>query len=94
MTNFEYIKSKTIDELAKWLDNYGLQEHSPWSEWFDNNYCQKCDTIKQYVDCLGRDLEFSYCEFNDDKCRFFPELNEIPENKQIIEMWLESECEE
>ena len=93
MTNFEYIKSKTIDELAKWLDQLDAQENTPWSKWFDNNYCQKCEPEIAYASYLNKELEFSYCELNDFKCRFFPELSEVPDYKQIVRMWLESEYE-
>ena len=40
----------------------------------------------------GADMECAYCELIDEagckKCRFFPEMNDVPDNKQVIEMWL------
>ena len=94
MTNLKHIKSMTIDELTEWFDNFDIQEYSPWSKWFDKHYCQKCETIKKYSERFNRKLEYSYCELNDFKCRFFPELDEVPDYKQTIKMWLESEYEE
>ena len=43
------------------------------------------------------DLECAYCELADDsgikRCRFFPELDDVPDNKKTIEMWLIEEAE-
>lgn len=32
---FDRFKSMNIDELAEWLDKYGMFENSPWMLWFD-----------------------------------------------------------
>ena len=34
----------------------------------------------------------SYCELNGN-CKFFPNLDETPDNKMVTKMWLESEVE-
>ena len=39
MTNFQHLQSISIDELAKWLDEYGQFDNSPWSTWFAEKYC-------------------------------------------------------
>jgi hypothetical protein len=42
---------------------------------------------------FDRECEFAWCEIND-KCIAFPELGEMPSDKEIIKLWLESEVEE
>lgn len=43
------------------------------------------------------DLECAYCELADEsgvkRCRFFPELDDVPDNKEVIEMWLIEEAD-
>lgn len=90
MKVFDKIKSKNISELADWLDKYCMTDNSPWIDWFDNNYCNKCESEIVYVEKLNQKLECSWCELND-KCRYFQELDEVPDCKKVIEMWLESE---
>ncbi len=92
MNNFEKLKSMTVSELADWLDKYGQFEGSPWIEWFDKNYCKKCEPIKCKVDeknafFPGHTVDCAYCEL-EHKCKYFPELKEVPDDKTIIEMWL------
>ena len=111
MTNFSKIKSMTIDELAKWLDENGRFDYAPWSEWFSRAYCDKCESIKcRYKDAEEKlgftpylygsysgDLECAFCELADEtgvkRCRFFPELDDVPNNLEIIKMWLIEEAE-
>jgi len=104
MTNFESIKQMSIDELAEWLDEYGQFDCSPWSEWFSKKYCANCESVKcKYEDTektLGftpyrfgyydGNVECSYCEL-EKKCRFFPDLKDVPDNLEIIKMWLTKE---
>ncbi len=106
MTNFKRLQTMTIDELAEWLDENGMFDNSPWSEWFNKTYCDKCESIKcKYVDAEEKlgftpyifgsysgDLECAYCEL-EKKCRFFTDLEDIPDNKKVIEMWLIEEAE-
>ena len=91
MNNFDKLKSKTLDEFAEWLDVYGAFDGSPWIEWFDKNYCNGCEPEIAYVPEFNKNQKFSWCELHD-KCRYIPKLDEVPDNKQIIKMWLESEC--
>ncbi len=93
MTNFERFTSMTISELADFLDEYGQFDGSPWMEWFNENYCSKCESIKCKVDeknafFPGHTIDCAYCEL-ENKCKYFPALKDIPDNKIIIEMWLE-----
>lgn len=88
MTVYESFKSKSIDELAEWLDKHVIDD-SPWISYFDRKYCNKCKPIHcEDGDCGSG--EYSWCELNG-KCRFFQDMPDIPDNKQIIKMWLERE---
>ena len=100
MTNFEQHQSMTLDELALWLHKHGQFDCSPWMKWFNDNYCDKCEAIEcKYEDAeekLGfkpfykNSIECAYCEWNK-KCRFFPDMLDIPDNLDIIKMWLSQE---
>lgn len=93
MIRFDNFKSMTLDQLAEWLGKYGQFDNSPWMSWFDEKYCSNCEAIMcRYKDS---ELEFpcSWCELNDNNCKFFPDMDHAPNNKDIIKMWLESEGE-
>ena len=90
MTIFDSIKNKNIDELVEWLDKYGQHDGSPWYEYWNESYCNKCKPEMGRIPELDRDLEFAWCELHN-KCRFFQNIDDIPDSKQIIKMWLESE---
>lgn len=98
MTKFDNFKSKNIDELVEWLDKYGAFDNSPWMLWFDKNYCRNCPPEDSLIPDSQEEQEYwhhcecAWCELHD-KCKFFPEMDEVPDNKQVIKMWLESEEE-
>ena len=98
MTRFEELKNMDIEALAKWIDENGQFDGSPWITWWDENYCSKCPSEHGYLpDDSGEHrwyicTEFSWCELNG-KCKFFPEMDEEPELKDIIKMWLESDID-
>lgn len=85
MTVYENFKSMGIDELADWLDEYGMLDGSPWINWFDDNYCSKCKGIS-----VSDTMECGWCELNN-KCKYFQDMDDIPDSKQMIKMWLKSE---
>ena len=93
MTNFESIKAMSIDQLTEWLAQNASWEDSPWAEWFDENYCSKCATEYGTMVDTGRKVKFAWCELHE-KCKFFPDLEDIPDDKEIIKMWLEVNYEE
>jgi hypothetical protein len=107
MTNIEKLKAMTLDELAEWLDKNGMFDNSPWMNWFNKNYCEKCESIKiAYTDVkeklnlepwFGHTIECAFCELADEsgvkKCRFFPEFDDVPDNKEMIKMWLSEEAD-
>ena len=89
MRVFDNIKFKDIDEFAEWLDKKCWSDDAPWMSWFDKNYCKKCEPVS--IDGVTSwDNDYAYCEIHK-KCRFFPNLDEAPNCKQIIKLWLESE---
>lgn len=97
MTNFDKIKNMSLDELAEWIDEKCIIDNTPWMNWWDKTYCDKCESIiikaEEAEDILGikpflnEEYECVYCEVND-HCRFF-EDRETPNVKDIIKMWLE-----
>lgn len=84
MTIFENLKSMNIDEFAKWLEENCLYDSDPCIKWFDETYCKNCKTV------IENGREYAYCELND-KCRYFKDADEMPDNSQIIKLWLESQ---
>lgn len=92
MTNYEHITHMRVDEMAKWIDKYGMFDNSPWMSWFDQKYCKNCEDIMCKYEAGTREFPCSYCEVYD-TCRFFQDLDDILDNKMIIKMWLESEVE-
>ena len=89
MTNYECITLMSVDEMAEWIDKYGMFDNSPWMSWFDCRYCKRCPNVMCHY--LDSEYEFhcSYCEL-EGKCKYFPDLDEVPDNKMIIKMWLET----
>ena len=90
MTVFENIKSKNIDGFAEWLNEHGKQDCALWDNWFDNQYCSRCNAEEVYD--VDRDFynDYAWCEISG-KCKFFQDMDEVPWGKQIVKMWLESE---
>lgn len=93
MTNYENI-TKNKQSLINFLDKHCQIDGSPWSDWFDDNYCSLCEPIKTKcrVEKFYRPDECAYCEINGN-CKFFKHLNEIPSNIEIIKMWLKQKAE-
>lgn len=100
MNNFEKIKQMSLEEFAEWLHEHGMVDNTPWMNWFNENYCEKCESIivksEDAEEVLGfkpfydEECECAYCEVYD-KCKYFPDLEETPSMKDIIKMWLEAE---
>lgn len=94
MTVFENIHSKNIDELVDWLDKNGAYDYTPWQRWFDKNYCKKCELVVEHIPNVlpnwEGDYEFAWCELNN-KCKYFQDIKKVPNRKQTIRLWLESE---
>ena len=92
MIVFEKIKSMNIDEFAEWYEANCLHDNDPCLRWWDKTYCQNCEGIIK-DDIVPYPHEFAYCELNGN-CRYFKDMDNIPDNIQTIKMWLENEYEE
>lgn len=98
-TMFDKLKLMTIDEFSDWLYEHGMVDGSPWMNWFDKTYCSKCESIKcSYTDAVekldldpfdDRPIVCAYCEI-EHKCKYFPDMEELPGMKYIIKLWLNS----
>lgn len=94
MTVFENALTKNINEFAEWLVKYCVSDSASWWNFWDNNYCKKCESVKAYVPAFDREVECAWCELNNNKCKFFPNMNAMPTEEEICKMWLESECQD
>ena len=92
MNTYEKIKSMSIEELTDWIDKYGQFDDSPWMEWFDKTYCKNCESIKCHSKPSSAEIPCAYCELHDN-CKFFPNIEHIPDTKDIVRMWLETEAD-
>lgn len=94
MSNFEKLKQMSVDELAKWLDKYLAFDDAPQTLWFAKNYCNKCDHVEgQWKGTFGtHKCEFAYCEL-EHKCRYFQDMDEVPDGVEVVKLWLEAEVE-
>lgn len=102
MTNFEKLQSMSVDELAKWLDQNGIIDNSPWMEHFNSKYCNNCESVMcKYEDAekvvgfkpfYDDEIECAYCEIYQ-KCRYFQDMDDVPDGKEIVKLWLESEVQ-
>ena len=90
MTNFEKLKSMNEEEISEFLDSIASIDDSPWIVWFNKRYCENCETIRGYSLIPDVYDDFAYCEVNGN-CRYFQDKDDIPDNKEMIELWLASE---
>lgn len=84
MNKFDGIMSMNIDELAEWLANNWLHDNNPSINWFDDKYCKKCEPV------IIDGYEYAWCEVNH-KCRYFQDIDDIPDCTHMTKLWLESE---
>lgn len=94
MNNFEKLQSMSADDLAAWLDEHLMFDDSPHMQWFVANYCDKCDPIEEQCESYfgTHKCGFAHCELKH-KCRYFPNMKDVPDNLETIKLWLESEAE-
>ena len=93
ITQFEKFKSMDVEELSEWIDEHGQFDLSPWMEWWNDKYCSRCESIMCHYENSEREFPVAWCELHDDRCKFFPEMDEAPNSKEIIKLWLENEIE-
>ena len=93
MTVFENIKSMNIDEFTEWFEKNCMHDEDPVIKWWDKNYCSKCEP--EIVPVEGyyhkKEMDICWCELHN-KCKFFKNMDKTPSNKDMIKLWLESEC--
>ena len=92
MTNFEKLKSMNEKEISEFLDSIVSIDDNPWVVWFYKKYCDNCETIRLKTLDPNARYDYAYCELNEN-CRYFKNKDDIPDNKEMIELWLESEVE-
>lgn len=92
MTQLEMFKNMDIDAFIEWLDKHGQFDGSPWMKWFDCKYCSNCEPVMCHYEGSEREFPCAWCEINDNKCKYFLEMDAAPGNRDIIKMWLESEA--
>lgn len=84
-TIHQHLIGLPMSNFAKWVaETCGKCETPPWSEWFQHNYCEKCEPVMFFSSFFQRDVEESPCERGD--CPF--NVKDLPEEK-VVEMWLE-----
>jgi len=97
MKNIDKIKNMSIKELAEFLDNIGF-EGAPWAEWFENKYCNNCESVivktSENAIIPNESQECCYCEVNHGKCKFFQDKELAPNSIEMLLLWLEAESEE
>jgi hypothetical protein len=93
MTNFEKIKSLSVEGLSGWLDVIISKNIRPWKDWFNKEYCDKCEPEYIFHEWGGVDFPISFCE-QEGYCKFFPYSGTAIETRDIIEMWLNREVGE
>ncbi len=99
MTQFEKFMAFDIDQLADWLNRYGNFDDSLWMQWWNSTYCKNCESLEVDYEDLDMQCYFgsqrkakcAYCEIHPN-CKYFPNLLDIPDNKEIIKMWLNTQC--
>ena len=89
MNNFKKLQSMSIDQLVDFLDTNG-HHNAVWWKWFEEKYCNKCELEKYHSDYFQQEGKCAYCEIHDN-CRFFPDMKDVPDNKETIKLWLEAE---
>ena len=93
MTVFEKIKAMDIDEFAQWFDKHCANDTDQCIDWWNKTYCENCEP--EIVKCINpdtyiTDMECAWCELHD-KCKFFQNIDGMPDSLQITKLWLESE---
>lgn len=86
MTNFEKLKSMNEEEISEFLDSISIDDN-PWIVWFNKRYCENCEAIRSYGRNPNIYYDSTYCEVNGN-CRYFQDKDDIPDNKEMIELWL------
>lgn len=92
MRMYDCFMSKNIDEITDWFVEYADFDCAPWVKWWDDNYCKQCEPEIGCVQEYNIEMECAWCELHN-KCKYFQDTEDIPNNKQVIKMWLEQEID-
>lgn len=92
MTEFERINAMNIDEFVDWFVANCMHDGDPAITWWDKTYCKNCESVEVEGLVLGTTMECAWCEVNN-KCKFFKDMDNIPNSKQMTKIWLQSEVE-
>ena len=84
MTNLEYIRSSSEEELAAFLDDIAYGS-APWSEKFSEAFCKSCPTETVRAEGYAKPLELCECDFVDGKCPHGDSLHSIAYSGRSIE---------
>ena len=87
MTNFERLKSMNEKEMSEFLDSIISVDDDLWIDWFNKKYCENCEIIEHSNPDGGIPFTYTYCEINGN-CRYFQDKDDIPNSKEMIELWL------
>ena len=95
MNNFEYLRSLSFDDFAKFLDSID-SDNAPWHEWIAKTYCDKCPTIRLRLpneEWNGLCHEYAFCEFNG-YCKFIEDKDFMKNPVVAVKKWLLCEHDE
>lgn len=92
MTNYEYIKAMSQEELINFLEKVCFSDANLWGEWFENKYCKNCPPIIVNTEIPHAKMKCGWCEIYG-FCNFFTG-GRLPNNKDVLKRWLEQEKEE
>lgn len=93
MTVFNDINSMNIDNFAEWFDKHCAHDDDPAITWWNDTYCKNCEPVIGRYEDSNVNMEFSWCEIYG-KCKFFQDLDSVPDTLQMTKLWLESEVDE
>lgn len=92
MTVFDQIRKMNIDEFAEWFNDHCSHDTDPCVEWWNNTYCKNCNPELGTIEGTQTPLEFAWCELHK-KCRFFPNMECIPDSLEMTKIWLKSKSD-
>ena len=102
MTKYAEFLRMSKEQLAEFLDKYTVLDNTPWGDWFKKKYCDNCESIRltreeyrKIFGCSGYSsfVDCAYCELHRG-CKFFPDSEDIPDVKDMILLWLESNTDD
>ena len=67
MTNADYIRSMTNEQLEEFIERLAFGRETPWSKPFADKYCTACPVIEAVTD-RGIKMQLSECDFADSEC--------------------------